>query len=340
MTTSRNRWLRRAACAIIFLYTVLITGWYVAYKLIGDGFWLLALLNAFAVYLFAPLPLVTLLTVLSRRRANWISLLAVILMFLGLFGSELTPPLPVAQAGTEFPSLTVMTYNILYTVADAAPAAANIMGASPDLIAFQELTPLLARQLEGEIGDIYPYRTPLHLDDCFAEVAIWSRYPLQVEGVDEDLLCRVRPAVIDFNGRPVRVVSVHAWPFTGLDREKVERSFRWRQEQIELILDTVAGQPEPLILSGDFNSTPTHEVYHKLSTHLKDAFREAGWGFGHTFPATGGRAWGILYPDRLVRIDHIFHSDDWGAEAARVGDWDGASDHHPVIARLRLRQRD
>ena len=107
-----------------------------------------------------------------------------------------------------------------------------------------------------------------------------------------------------------------------------------------MILDTVEGQPEPLILLGDLNSTPNHQVHRALSAHLVDAFREAGWGLGHTFPAMGGRFWGVPYPNRLVRIDHIFYSDDWQAETARVGEWDGFSDHLPVIARLRLLRDD
>jgi len=324
---------------LALLYTALVMGWVVAYGLIGDSFWLLALVNAFAVYLFAPLPLVALVTLLTWRRVTWVVLLTVTLPFLGLFGDDLMPPSAVVHAGAEGPTLTVMTYNVLFTTTDAIPIATNITIANPDLVAFQELGSPLAKQLEQEIGTRYPYRTPLHAE-CHAEVAIWSRYPLQVESVDEDMLCRVCPVVVDFDGRTVRVVDVHAWSYTGLDRESVEQSLRWRQEQIELVLASVEGQPEPLVLLGDLNSTPLHQVYRTLSTHLTDAFREAGWGLGHTFPATGGRCWGLPYPSRLVRIDHIFHSDDWRAEAAWVGKWDSSSDHRPVLARLRLPHTD
>ncbi|MDY7078231.1 MAG: endonuclease/exonuclease/phosphatase family protein [Chloroflexota bacterium] len=333
-------WFRRITASTVLLYATLVAGWYVAYRLTGDDFWWLAMINSFAVYLFAPLPLILLLAVLARRRVAWLALLVIMLPFLSLFGSDLTPPSPVVRAGNKDPALTVMTYNVLYAVTDAAPAAVNITSANPDIIAFQELTPLLARQLEQEIGARYPYRTPLHPAACHAEVAVWSRYPLQVEDVDEDVLCRVRPVVVSFDGRLVRVVDIHAWPFTGLDQESVERSFRWRQEQIEMVLNMVEGQPEPLVLLGDLNSTPTHEVHRTLSTHLVDAHREAGWGLGHTYPATDGRLWGIPYPDRLVRIDHIFHSDEWRAEAAWVGEWDGSSDHRAVVARLRLPHTD
>ncbi len=336
MTKARPNWLQQIMASSVLLYAVIVTGWYIAYLIVGDGFWVLAMINSFAVYLFAPLPLAALLAVLARHRAPYFALLIVTLLFLSLFGSDLTPPSPVARAGTGDPTLTVMTYNVLFVVTDAAPIAASVTSVDPDLIAFQELTPSLAQQLEQEIGTNYPHRTPLHTGNCHAEVVVWSRYPLQVETVDEDILCRVRPVVVDFDGRPVRVISIHAWPFIALDQASVERSFRWRQEQIELVLDTFAGQPEPLILLGDLNSTPTHEVYRTLSAHLTDTFREAGWGFGHTFPATGGRWWKVPYPDRLVRIDHIFHSADWRAEAAWVAEWDGSSDHRPVVARLRL----
>jgi vancomycin resistance protein VanJ len=339
MTQSRTSWLKQIVSGSVLLYAVLVIGWYLAHRLVGDSFWLLALINAFAVYLFAPLPLVALLTALAWRRLTRLALLIATLLFLGLFGGDLMPPSPVAHAGTEGPALTVMTYNVLFTTADATPVAATITSAAPDLVAFQELTPLLAQQLEQEIGTRYPYRTPMHAD-CHAEVAIWSRYPLQVEDVDKDVLCRVCSVVVGLGGRAARVVNVHAWPYIALDRESVERSFRWRQEQVESVLDMAEGQPEPLVLLGDLNSTPTHEVYLTLSTHLVDTFREAGWGLGHTFPATGGHFWGLPYPSRLVRIDYIFHSDEWKAEAAWVGEWDGSSDHHPVVAQLRLPHAD
>jgi vancomycin resistance protein VanJ len=329
MANAEPNWLRKVASGAVMLYAGLVIGWAVAHALVGDGHWLLALVNAFAVYLFAPLPLVALLAALARRRGAWAALVAVTLLFLELFGGCLTPPSPTAHA------LTVMTYNVLHTSTDGRAIAASVMRANPDLVAFQELTPLLAEQLAQEIGALYPYRTPLRAA-CLADVAVWSHYPLQVEPVDADVACRVRPVLVTLDSGPVRVVDVHAWPYTGVDRENVERSFRWRQEQIALILDTFSGQPGPLVVLGDLNSTPMHEVHQTLSAHLVDAFVEAGWGLGHTFPATGGRVWGCPYPSRLVRIDHVFHSDAWRAEAAWVEEWDGSSDHLPVVARLRL----
>lgn len=329
--------LRKLMAATVLCYAALAVGWSVAHRLVGDRFWLLGLANAFAVYLFAPLPLAALLAALARRAAAWVGVLTVLLLFGAHFGGELTPPLPAARADASTPSLTAMTYNVLFTTTDAFPIAASIRRANPDLIGFQELTPSLEQALAQEIGALYPHRTRLHPDQCLAEVSIWSRHPiLAVEEVDPDVLCRVRPVVIDLDGHPVRAIAVHAWPYVGIDRQSVEQGFRWRQEQIELVLDMVEDKPEPLILLGDLNATPMSDVYRSLSARLSDAYREAGAGFGHTFPGQGGR-WGrVPYPARLVRIDYVFHSSDWRATEAWVGAWDSVSDHHPVIARLSL----
>jgi vancomycin resistance protein VanJ len=340
MTSVERRkphWLTRAAAALLLLYAIFVIGWSIAHWFVGDGFWLLALINAFAVYLFAPLPLAALLAPLTRCRAAWPALLAVTLLFMSLFSGEITPPPSVAHAGADTPTLTVMTYNVLFSTDDAAPIAATIAQARPDLIAFQELSYLRAQELAQMLGERYPYRTPIIADRCYVQVAIWSRYPiLEIEDVDPDVLCRLRSVVIDFDGQPIRVIGVHAWPYTGIDRESVESSFRWRHEQLDLIFDMVEEQPEPLVLLGDLNSTPMSEVYETLSTRYTDAFTEAGWGLGHTFPAESGRWHGVPYPDRLVRIDYVFHSAEWRAEEAQVGEWDGASDHLSVVAKLRL----
>ena len=295
--------------------------------------------QASAVYLFSLLPLAAFFTALTKHRAGWAAVVTVTLLFLELFGGNLTPPSPVVRARAGGPTLTAMTYNVLFTNTDAAPIVANIRNANPDLIAFQELTHTLEGQLAQELGGTYPYHTPLHTG-CNAQVTIWSRYPLQVESVEEDVLCRVRSVVLNLDGHRVRVVNVHGWPYIGIDRESVELGFGWRQEQVECILDNIEGQPESLILLGDLNSTPMHEAYQALSTRLVDSFGEAGWGLGHTFPTAGGRYRSFPYPGLLVRIDHVFHSRDWKAEATWVGEWDGHSDHRPVIARLTLHNTD
>jgi endonuclease/exonuclease/phosphatase (EEP) superfamily protein YafD len=81
---------------------------------------------------------------------------------------------------------------------------------------------------------------------------------------------------------------------------------------------------------GDFNITDMSQVYRVLTgAGLKDTFREVGWGFGLTWP---GR---IQPPNEwftpLVRLDYIWHTDEFHAESSWVGSHT-ASDHLPLIA--------
>ena len=68
MEKPRLHWLRRLIAAPVVVYVLAVAAWVIAHELTGDGFWLLALVNALAVYLFAPLPIMALLALLARRR--------------------------------------------------------------------------------------------------------------------------------------------------------------------------------------------------------------------------------------------------------------------------------
>ncbi len=85
---------------------------------------------------------------------------------------------------------------------------------------------------------------------------------------------------------------------------------------------------QPVLLMCDCNMTDTSAAYARLRTALNDSFREAGWGFGHTFFPPQS-------PFPIQRIDYIWHSEDFTAIQAYVGQ-DGGSDHLPIVAKLRL----
>ena len=330
-------WLRHLLAIPVVLYALAIVAWAIAHRAIGDGYWLLALVNAFSIYLFLPLPAMGLLSLLARRRAAWLSLGVAGVLFLSQFGGILIPPIPTVHASNEDTTLTAMTYNVLYTTDDPAPIVDTIAQAEPDVIAFQELSYLRAQAVAEHIGTQYPHRTPMQAEHCHAQTAIWSRYPIvAIETVDPEVQCRISAVVIDFNGQHIRVVNLHAWPFVGVAREQIEQSFGWRQEQITWTLKRFGGQPEPMILLGDLNSTSASEVYRQLDAQYENAFTVAGWGLGHTYPSQPSQLWDLSYPARLVRIDHIFYSDAWRAESAWVAEPDGTSDHLAVVARLVL----
>jgi endonuclease/exonuclease/phosphatase (EEP) superfamily protein YafD len=89
------------------------------------------------------------------------------------------------------------------------------------------------------------------------------------------------------------------------------------------------------LVTGDFNQTEWSRPYAMLADLLRDSFKEAGRGFGHTFPSAievSGRE--VSLP--LVRIDYVFHTPDLAALGARLAP-NGGSDHVPVVADLGFR---
>lgn len=102
------------------------------------------------------------------------------------------------------------------------------------------------------------------------------------------------------------------------------QAYQIRNWEVEQLLDMVDDEEAPVILVGDFNSTPNNSVYRRLAEGRQDVFR------------TAGRGWGATYHTRfpIVRIDYILVGPEWEVVDAYVPRaW--LSDHLPVIASLR-----
>jgi endonuclease/exonuclease/phosphatase (EEP) superfamily protein YafD len=128
--------------------------------------------------------------------------------------------------------------------------------------------------------------------------------------------------------------------------KQLEWTVRERERQARSIADYAAAQSEPLIVLGDFNAGDLSTAYKiLLQGGLRDAWREAGWGTGHTFPGVDAPGSsrriiaGIPAPMWMVRIDYVFLSTHWQVVSSSIGPWDGFSDHRPVVARLVLHER-
>ncbi len=129
-------------------------------------------------------------------------------------------------------------------------------------------------------------------------------------------------AAVTVNGRKLNVLNTHL----GL-------SARERTAQAEDLLGPGwLGDPAckaPVVLCGDLNTVPLFGVYRRFAAALRDASQAVGWGRGRT------------YPSKLpfMRLDHVFSSEDIAVEQVTVP-WTRltriASDHLPLIARLRL----
>ena len=223
-----------------------------------------------------------------------------------------------------------MTFNAGKIVPDMAEFAARLDENSVDVVAVQELSTAFESKLESALLDAYPYRV---LYGAGVDgIGLLSRYPI----VEHDLFylkLGVFPylqAELDVDGEPVTVFSVHPPP----PAFGPGQGFRTRTiDDLPGLLARI-DPDKPVIVLGDFNVSDQSAEHRMLrAAGLQDAFREAGWGFGHTFPAAG-RFYRIPMPP-VVRIDYVWASEHFTPVEAHVGPGLG-SDHLPVLASLRL----
>ena len=307
-----------------WVYFTCLVVWLGLYLLVGDGWWGLALVTSVAHLLFWPLPVVGVLAAVTRRRSLWIETGAAIVVWLVLFGGLFNFPTQAARAAE--PTVRVMTYNVEYRNADVEAVAATIRAAEADVVGLQELTPALAASLGPALTDDYPYQL-LDPKASVIGMGMLSRYPFEVVEMGDGLgdFWIGDPQVVEA-ALPVGHVMVANTHFSnGPNRDvNADRVARW-----------VRLQAQPVVVLGDVNATDLSDAYRRLTAAgLRDAWREAGWGYGSTFPASGGVAYfgevPIHFPGRLVRIDYVFHTPDLAPLSVERLPWDGASDHLAV----------
>lgn len=123
-------------------------------------------------------------------------------------------------------------------------------------------------------------------------------------------------------GGPITVLNTH------LD---ASREDRWRRQEVARLLAIASGirsRDTPLLLGGDLNSTPESVVQEDVRrAGFTDAWTVCGDGAGLTYPADSG----------IKRIDYLYLSGLQSCEAATVIR-SQASDHRPLLVRIRLRR--
>jgi len=104
--------------------------------------------------------------------------------------------------------------------------------------------------------------------------------------------------------------------------QRVSQSFKKQAVQAEVFLKHEKKWTGKKIVCGDFNNTPYSWMYTKISTNKKDAFIEAGKGFGQTY--------NYWFP---MRIDFILT--DENAIVNQFSNYlEKYSDHYPIQARI------
>lgn len=316
-------------------YASLLAGLILMRLFVGDRSAILFAVNSLFLYAFAPLPFVAIGALAFRRISFLVIALSGIVAWCGFWGELFLP----RDAPSAKHPLVLLSYNALGYNRDAADTVRVIQDSRADLVALQELNPETAAAIERHLHIVYPYRW-LDPRDGLTGGAILSKFPFTREPAETlpgSWVGTPMVAVVDFMDTPVTFVRFHA--VAGPAR------FQQREQQARALAKLAQSRPGPLVVAGDLNATDQNRAYAIITEHLRDAWRHAGWGFGHTFPGEptaeigGSRPviLGVPVPLWLVRIDYIFYSKHLQAAGARLSIYGGASDHRGVVATLTLR---
>ena len=312
-------------------YTTGILLWVPLQIFFGDRWWLLYIANTLAIYLFLPLIGQLLSGLWLRQKTIWICFGTVLLIGGYYFGALF---LPKSHNQTSAKSITVMTSNVLKTKENADAVIASIKKANADVVAIQELNPVIAKSIQEELIAEYPYQI-LEPSPSYDGMGLLSKYPLSPEDVvfSENWLVGIPQAYeLDFDGEKILVINFHAIPpYESPEYFKLANNIR--NDQVEELLSLIRKQEIPAIALGDLNATEKNEAYQLMTSQMFDTWREKGLGLGNTRINLVD----YLPPKWLVRIDYVFHSQELETNTVEIGPWDGHSDHRPVVAELTLK---
>lgn len=335
------RWIRWLASGLAFVYLLGYCCWRLLLLTpLYDRDWRLPLSEVLGSWFYLPLLPLLVLGAIARSRLALLMLVAPLLFFAGEYGAQLLPRW--LWLGRVQPGATVvrfMTWNTHLAYDHSGEFRALLTRQQPDLVALQEISYSLARILADEVTVLYPYQQ-MYGAGSASGLAILSRYPIRAFEINAGVLrCRCMRVTLDIDGQEVTVLNTHVWsPMISIDQHRaIPRVARFdnahQTGNFSALLDQIAAAPGPLIMLGDFNTTERQPNYRRLNQLLRNAFAEAGWGMGFTFPTNASYL--TLRVPPFVRIDHIFFNDAWRA----AGAWRGRlveSDHAYVIADLVL----
>ena len=306
----------------------------------GPELWWVGSLNLYLPQWLWALPGVLLLPLTFRvdRKLALVPLLALVWVFGPLMGFGLhwpvSPDAPDTGGGTGA-RLRVMTYNVKWGERDAAAIVADIHTFHPDLVQFQDSQEVMNGEVGTALAGWNVRRSGQYL--------VASRLPLpELESRDFSFAGSDHHCVrylLHLGAADVAVYDVHLLsPRGGLESVRhrdvggLVGNAGDRLEEAAHLAAYVRAEPGPTLLTGDLNAPVQSLVCRRLfDAGLRDAFSEAGSGYGYSY----GAFTGVRIP--YVRIDHVLVSRQWQVRHCWVGNAQG-SDHRPVIADLVLGQ--
>ena len=273
-----------------------------------------SLLETFLPWLGLGIPLLLVAAVLRRSATALVALLLPAVMWLNLFGGQVTD-----KAG-EGGNLTVVTHNVNADNPDPAATAKDIVASGADVVALEELSGDALSTYRQGLAKAYPYHT------IEGTVGLWSKRPLtDTRPVDTKMGWNraLRATVTAADGQQFAVYVAHL-PSVRVNPQKGFTA-NPRDASAKALGEAIAADPvKKVVLLGDLNGTMNDRSLAPVTSQMRSAQGAAGDGFGFTWPAA--------FP--MARIDQIMMK---GMSPVKA--WvmpSTGSDHLPIAASVKI----
>jgi endonuclease/exonuclease/phosphatase (EEP) superfamily protein YafD len=210
---------------------------------------------------------------------------------------SLGPAPDVSTVARGAPTLTMLSFNTAGDDVDAAALGRFIARERPDVLILLELSERTADALDATgLAASYPHRIVEPSGNPLDGAGLYSRIPLDHEGLLKTVTGRMPGATVQVGGVSVRIQAVHIAPPLG------QLVGRWQAEHVSLA-KLARDLRQPLVLAGDFNSGRQHKEWRSLiDEHMTDAHEARGRGIVRTWP--DNRA----FLPNLLDLDHVLVS--------------------------------
>ncbi|MDQ1152799.1 endonuclease/exonuclease/phosphatase family protein [Sphingobacterium zeae] len=249
-------------------------------------------------------------------------------------------------ADIRLASYNVREFKMIYNLSSMEQIASYIESQQVNTLCLQEVPADCSVSELKEVFGQFPYLIMTESNSGNNQLAILSKFPLdsvQTVSFEERPNCAIF-VDLSFKGEKIRIGTCHLQT-TNWNQVKgnllaaenvvvkwwsaiktMSGNFRLRGAQADCLRNIIDKSPFPTLICGDFNNSPNSYSYHKIKGNLKDAFCEAGNGYGYTY----------AYLMKLFRIDFVFFSgNEFRAINYSTGNVD-YSDHLPVLVDLKI----
>ncbi len=288
---------------------------------LGHFSWLMDLTSHFRIQYTLLASLLCLLALWQKQYKLSLLLLFVLVINISMVAPYYWP----ASSRSGPPILRLLLMNVLYDNTASQPMLETIDRLKPDVLVIEELTPFWITSVYPKLKSQYPYSVYQARQDTFG-IGIFSRKKLKNAKV-ASFCSHCQPsamAEVTLRGEPVSIIAMH--PIIPLS----QAWFDQQKSQFQALTNLAGRQTQPLIVVGDFNTTPWSYPYRQTLARMRMTDTQTGFGLQPTWPAYAGLPW--------LPLDHCWVSKSFVTLDRKTGRLPG-SDHYYLSVSLGWRNK-